>query len=53
MTTINTNKILDKLKSASVSSNDYRSSEEPFFRKDDNTEPFQQFNILYGIKLFS
>ena len=48
MATINTNKILDKLKNASVSSNDYKSSNEPFFRNDDNAEPFQQFNILYS-----
>ena len=48
MATINTNKILDKLKSASVSSTGYTSSNEPFFRNDDNAEPFQQFNILYS-----
>ena len=48
MATINTNKILDKLKNASISSTGYTSSEEPFFRKDDNAEPFQQFNILYS-----
>lgn len=42
------NKLLDKLKSASLSSNDYRSSSQPFFRNDDNAQTFQQFNILYS-----
>ena len=41
------NKLLDKLKSASLSSKDYVSSKEPFFRNDDNTQPFQQFNNLF------
>ena len=41
------NKLSDKLKSASISSNDYRSSSQPFFRNDDNAQPFQQYNKLF------
>ena len=41
------NKLLDKLESALISSNDYRSSSQPFFRNDDNAQPFQQYNNLF------
>jgi len=40
-------KLFERLKTASVSSNDYVSSNEPFFRNDDNAQPFQQFNNLF------
>jgi hypothetical protein len=41
------NKLSDKLESALISSNDYRSSSQPFFRNDDNAQPFQQYNNLF------
>lgn len=41
------NKLLERLKSASISVNDYMSSKEPFFRNDDNAQPFQQHNNLF------
>jgi hypothetical protein len=41
------NKLLERLKTASISSNDYISSNEPFFRNDDTAQPFQQYNKLF------
>ena len=41
------NKLLERLKSASISANDYMSSKEPFFRNDINAQPFQQHNNLF------
>ena len=41
------NKLLERLKSASISVNDYMSSKEPFFRNDINAQPFQQHNNLF------
>jgi hypothetical protein len=41
-------KILEKLKHASISSDDYVSSREPFFMNCNNCEPFQQYNMLYS-----
>ena len=41
-------RILEVLKQSSVSGNDYLSSQEAFFRKDSNSIPFQQYNMLYN-----
>lgn len=41
------NKLLERLKNASISVNDYMSSKEPFFRNDINAQPFQQHNNLF------
>ena len=41
------NKLLERLKTAFISSNDYVSSNEPFFRNDDSAQPFQQYNKLF------
>ena len=41
------NKILLQLKNASISHDDYKSSENPFFRNDINAQPFQQSNKLF------
>jgi hypothetical protein len=41
-------KILEVLKNASISNNDYVSSREPFFMNCNNCEPFQQYNMLYS-----
>jgi hypothetical protein len=41
-------KILEKLRHASISSDDYVSSREPFFMNCNNCEPFQQYNMLYS-----
>jgi len=38
------NKLLERLKTAYISSNDYVSSNEPFFRNDENAQPFQYYN---------
>ena len=40
-------KILEVLKQSSISSNDYVSSHEPFFRNDSNRQSFQQYNTLF------
>ena len=40
-------KIFEVLKTCAVSSNDYVSSNEPFFKNDSTSQPFQQFNMLY------
>ena len=40
-------KIFEVLKTCAVSSNDYVSSHEPFFKNDSASQPFQQFNMLY------
>ena len=40
-------KIFEVLKTCAVSSNDYVSSNEPFFKNDSASQPFQQFNMLY------
>ena len=41
------NKLLERLKSASISSNDYVSTKKPYFMNDDNAQPFQQYNNLF------
>ena len=41
------NKMLEQLKTASISRDDYKSSENPFFRNDINAQPFQGFNKLF------
>ena len=41
-------KILEVLKNASISNDDYVSSREPFFMNSINCEPFQQYNMLYS-----
>jgi len=41
------NKLLAQLQNACISSDDYVSSKEPFFRKDENVQPFQQYNKLF------
>ena len=41
------NKILALLEKATISSNDYVSTKEPFFWRDNNREAFQQFNNLF------
>ena len=40
-------KIFEVLKTCAVSSNDYVSSNEPFFKNDSASQPFQQFNMLF------
>ena len=40
-------KMLDVLKKCNISTNDYLSSEKPFFYSDCNQQPFQQFNNLF------
>ena len=40
-------KILEKLKHASISKDDYVSSHKPCFMNDDASVPFQQYNMLY------
>ncbi len=42
------NKIFEVLKTCSISSNDYVSSKEPFFKNDSTSQPFQQFNMLFN-----
>jgi len=42
------NKIFEVLKTCSISSNDYVSSKEPFFKNDSTSYPFQQFNMLFN-----
>ena len=39
--------ILDVLEKCTVSTNDYVSSNKPFFNSDNNKQPFQQFNNLF------
>ena len=39
------NKMLNVL--STISSNDYLSSNDPFFRNDNNVQPFQQYNNLF------
>jgi hypothetical protein len=39
--------ILEVLKKSAISSVDYVSSREPFFKNDNNSQPFQQFNTLF------
>jgi hypothetical protein len=41
------NKIFEVLKTCAISSNDYVSSKEPFFKNDSTSYPFQQFNMLF------
>ena len=41
------NKMLNALSKATISSNDYLSSNDPFFRNDNNVQPFQQYNNLF------
>ena len=41
------NKMLNALRKATISSNDYLSSNEPFFVNDINAQPFQQYNNLF------
>jgi hypothetical protein len=41
------NKLLERLKTAYISSDDYVSSKEPFFRQDNNAQSFQQSNKLF------
>ena len=45
--TAEVNRILEVLKTCAVSSNDYVSSHEPFFKNDSASQPFQQYNMLY------
>ena len=45
--TAEVNKILEVLKTCAISSNDYVSSHEPFFKNDSASQPFQQFNMLF------
>ena len=40
-------KVLEVLEKSTISSNDYRSTNEPFFYGDSNKQPFQQFNNLF------
>ena len=42
------NKIFEVLKTCAISSNDYVSSKEPFFKNDSTRQPFQQFNMLFN-----
>jgi len=42
------NKIFEVLKTCAISSNDYVSSNEPFFKNDSACQPFQQFNMLFS-----
>jgi hypothetical protein len=41
------NKIFEVLKTCAISSNDYVSSNEAFFKNDSTGQPFQQFNMLF------
>ena len=41
------NKMLNALSKATISSNDYLSSNESFFGNDNNAQPFQQYNNLF------
>lgn len=41
------NKMLNALSKATISSNDYLSSNDPFFGNDTNVQPFQQYNNLF------
>jgi hypothetical protein len=41
------NKIFEVLKTCAISSNDYVSSNEAFFKNDSARQPFQQFNMLF------
>jgi hypothetical protein len=41
------NKLFVQLKKAYISSNDYVTSQQAFFRNDTNKQPFQQFNLLF------
>ena len=41
------NKMLNALSKATISSNDYLSSNDPFFGNDNNVQPFQQHNNLF------
>ena len=41
-------KIFEVLKTCAISSNDYMSSQEPFFNNDSTSQPFQQFNMLFS-----
>ena len=41
------NKMLNELSKATISSNDYLSSNDPFFGNDTNVQPFQQYNNLF------
>jgi hypothetical protein len=41
------NKIFEVLKTCAISSNDYVSSNEAFFKNDSDRQPFQQFNMLF------
>jgi hypothetical protein len=41
------NKIFEVLKTCAISSNDYVSSKESFFKNDSTSYPFQQFNMLF------
>ena len=50
--TAEVNQILEVLKTCAVSSNDYVSSHEPFFKNDSASQPFQQYNMLYVIILY-
>ena len=40
-------KIFEVLKYCAISSNDYVSSQKPFFNNDSTSQPFQQFNMLF------
>ena len=42
------NKIFEVLKTCAISSTDYVSSKEPFFKNDNSRQPFQQFNMLFN-----
>jgi hypothetical protein len=42
------NKIFEVLKTCAISSTDYVSSKEPFFKNDGASQPFQQFNMLFN-----
>lgn len=42
------NKIFEVLKTCAISSTDYVSSKEPFFKNDNSSQPFQQFNMLFN-----
>ena len=41
------NNLLQVLEKCTISTNDYVSSQDPFFRSDNNQQPFQQFNTLF------
>lgn len=42
-----TRNLLNVLNQCTISTNNYVSSQEPFFQSDNNQQPFQQFNILF------